>query len=254
MIRFNQTVQFQRDVSFTSPFTLTFSPTPSGSAYYQRVTVYPQAITALADGSQKYCGFRNGALNVQVIRNSDQAFAATWDGNADEGMKIIGRNYASNLDGATRIGSIRALNIQARNSGTNISWVKTMELNARNDSGKNTGELLGLHIRAENYGNVYTSTIGLDVEMSDENTTQSQPRIGAQFRNTDGSGMSACDAVMKVSHSGTNGWTNLLHCASATGDLFTAGTRTLSSGGDALCDGYLTIKVDTTPYYIPLYN
>lgn len=214
----------------------------------------PQGVNIDADCLAGTSGFRQGAVNIAMARASAQAFTATWDGNADEALKISSRNSASNLDGGTRIGAARALNVQARNSGTNLSWVKTIECNARNDSGKNVSELLGLHIRCENYGNVYTSNIGIDVEMSDENTTQSQPRIGAQFRNTDASAMSACDAVMKVSHSGTNGWTNILHLASATGDGFTAGELDDNAGQDVNCDGYLTIKVNATPYYIPCFD
>jgi hypothetical protein len=174
-------------------------------------------------------GFRQGAMNIQVDRGASDGFEATWDGNDDCGLKIIVANRANNLDGATRIGGARALNIQARNRGTNLSWVKTMELNCRNDSGKNVTELHGLHIRAENYGNVYTDVRGIDVELSDENTTQSQERMGLVIRNTDQSGMGAVDEVFKVLHTSTNGFDCLFNFAAATGDTAVANTHSIDS-------------------------
>ncbi len=213
----------------------------------------PKGIAVIAAALAGTKGLRQGAVNIALTRAAAQALVATWDGNPDTSMKVITRNYANNLDGATRIGGARALDIQARNSGTNLSWVKTMELNARNDSGKNVSELLGLHIRAENYGNVYTSTIGLDIELSDENTTQAQPRTGIQIRSTDGSGMSAVEQVFKISHSSTNGFTNLFKFNAATGDTYTA--KVTAGGGDlGNTNGYIKVDINGTPGRIPVFD
>ena len=214
--RFNGKTSFQGRLNY-------YHKGPGGGGEYAATfLVHPTAVTRLADGVQKYCGFRNGVLNVQMIRLSTQAWAATWDGNPDEGVKIIARNYANNLDGATRIGGERALNLQARNSGTNLSWVKTVEVNARNDSGKNVSELHCLHVRAENYGNVYTDVKGLDIEMSDENTTQGQERMALHVRNTDASGMSAVEEVIKITHgAASGGFTNLIKFGATTLDTYT---------------------------------
>jgi hypothetical protein len=172
-------------------------------------------------------GFRQGALNIALTREASQPIIATWDGNDDCAIKVVARNYGNNLDGVTRIGGVRALNIQARNSGTNQSWVKTAEINARNDSGKNVSELHAVHIRVENYGNVYTDVKGLDVELSDENTTQSQERTVVVLRTTDLSGMSAVNQVFKILHTSTNGFNFLFNFAGATGDTAVANTHSI---------------------------
>lgn len=211
------------------------------SAKCQDIIVRPLAGTS---------GFRQGALNIQILRAAAQAFAATWDGNADEAVKVIARNYGNNLDGATRIGGQRALNVQARNSGTNLSWVKTVEVNCRNDSGKNVTELHGLHIRAENYGNVHTDVRCLDLEMSDENTTQSQERVAILARSTDLSGMGAVDAVLKISHTSTNGWNYLFHFAGATGDTAVANTHSIDSHALAFI---AKAKLNDTDGYLPFF-
>jgi hypothetical protein len=229
--------------TFSGRLTVVRSAAGGDSAKCQDIIVRPLAGTA---------GFRQGALNIQVLRAVGQAFAATWDGNPDTGLKILARNYGNGLDGVTRIGGQRALDIQARNSGTNLSWVKTMELNARNDSGKNVSELHGLHIRAENYGNVYTDVRCLDLELSDENTTQGQERVGLLIRSTDLSGMSAADAVLKISHTSTNGFNALIKFAAATGDTYTAKATAVASLGSTL--GYAKVLIGTTPGRIAIFD
>ena len=214
----------------------------------------PQAIdidVAVLTGTS---GFRQGALNIGVTRAAGQEFIATWDGNGDNAVKILARNYGNNLDGATRIGGVQAFNVQGRNSGTNLSWVTTQEVNARNDSGKGVTDLRGIHLRMENYGNIYTSNTGLDIEMSDENTTQSQTRTAVLIRNTDASGMSAVNNVFKISHTSTNGFTNLFYFNATSGDCAAAGTLTGSGGADILCDARITCSINGTAYYIPLYD
>lgn len=229
-----------------------------GQHTFQKVNIYlkkagsdtEKALYVDVDALAGTKGFRQGAINVSVERASDQAFAVGWDGNDDCGVKIISRNRANNLDGATRIGGARALNIQARNSGTNLSWVKTMELNARNDSGKNVSELHGLHIRAENYGNVYTDIRGVDVEISDENTGGGGERMGIVIRSTDLSGMGAVDEVFKILHTSTNGFTNLINFAGATGDTAVANTHSID--GHALAF-IARCKHNSVDGYIPFF-
>lgn len=196
-------------------------------------------------------GYRQGILNLQITRASDKAWGTGWDGNPDCALKMLASNYASNLDGATRVGGVRALDIQARNRGTNLAWVKTVEINGRNDSGMNVTDVVVVHIRAENYGNIFTSNIALDLEMSDENTTQSQTRTALQIRNTDASAMSAVNNLMKVSHSGTNGFTNFMYCG-ASGDTYTAKVTAVASLGNTL--GYLLVSIAGTPGRIPVFG
>jgi hypothetical protein len=194
-------------------------------------------------------GYRQGAINLQVDRAAAQAFIATWDGNPDCGAKIIVTNRGDNLDGVTRIGATRALDIQARNRGTNLSWVKTMEINARNDSGKNVGELHCLHVRAENYGNVYTDVKGLDIEISDENTTQAQERMGLHIRSTDLSGMSAVDEAFKISHTSTNGFAQLFKFATDAGD----GVAAKATALNGMTSAYRAlVKIGAVQGYIPI--
>jgi len=246
------TKRFNGKTSFTGRTNFFHMGPGGGGEYAATFLCYPTAQTRLADGVQKYCGFRNGVQNIQMIRLPSQALAATWDGNPDEGVKIMARNYANNLDGVTRIGAVRALNLQARNSGTNLSWVKTVEINARNDSGKNVSELHCFHVRAENYGNVFTDVKGLDVEISDENTTQSQERMGLHIRSTDLSGMSAVDEVLKVTHTSTNGFTNLIKFGAATGDTYTAKATAVASLGSTL--GYAKVDINGTPGRIAIFD
>jgi hypothetical protein len=89
-------------------------------------------------------GVRQGAENVQITRSLGADF--TWDGNPDCAIKAIARNYAANT---TNQGAERGIDIQARNSGTNISWVNAANFNARNDSGKTADQLLGIGVRVE---------------------------------------------------------------------------------------------------------
>ncbi len=210
----------------------------------------PKMIELLLEPKTGTSGYRQGAINLQCDRAAAQPFTATWDGNPDCGVKIIATNRANNLDGATRIGAVRALDIQARNRGTNLSWVKTMEVNARNDSGKNVSELHCLHVRAENYGNVYTDVKGLDIEISDENTTQSQERMGLHIRSTDLSGMSAVNEVLKISHTSTNGFDKLFHFGADTGDTAAANTHAID--GHALAF-IAKCKMNATDGYLPFF-
>ncbi len=190
----------------------------------------PHAIDINASALAGTAGLRQGAINLSLTRAADQAFAATWDGNPDCGIKMLVRNYADNLDGATPIGAVQALNVQGRNSGTNILWVNAMEVNARNDGGAISDTVRGLHIRMENYGTISTSNTGLDIEMSDENYTGTQERIGILVRNTDASGMAAVDSIMKISHTSTYGFTYLADLSGCDG---ANGSVTSDSGTEA---------------------
>ena len=144
---------------------------------------------------------RQGAINVAMTRASGQD--VTWDGNPDCGIKIAARNYAANT---ANNGAARGIDVSARNSGTNISWVNAANFGARNDSGKTAYQLQGVTVRLENYGTLETDAIGLDVNMSIENDTGSPVKYGIRVRNTDASGMGAVDAVIAVSNTSTNGF------------------------------------------------
>jgi len=193
-------------------------------------------------------GVRQGAINAQIIRALGQDF--TWDGNPDCGIKVIARNYAAN---ASNQGAERGIDIQARNSGTYTSWINSANFNARNDSGKTTGQLQGILIRCENYGTVSTEVVGLDVNMSVENDTGSPTKDAIRVRNTDQSGMTACNSVLSVSNTSTNGFTYLFDL-----DGLTAANATLvsTSGTDALdFAGRLKIKMPSgSSAWINLYS
>ncbi len=203
----------------SSPFTISLAG--SGSAYGMQFNIN------VLTGTD---GLRQGGVDLNLERASDQPFIATWDGNPDCGLSIVANNRASNLDGATLIGAVRALNLQARNRGTNVAWVKTVELNARNDSGKNTNSLHGMHIRIENYGTVNDDLVGLDIELSCENDTGSPTKDAILVRNTDLSGMSVVGSVIKLSNTSTNGFGALLDL---TGIAAANGTLISTSGTDA---------------------
>lgn len=181
-------------------------------------------------------GMRQGALNVTITRASTSAMTA-WDGNPDTAIKVISRNNATN--GITQNG-VRALDIQARNDGTN-AWVKTMELNARNSSGKNTVDMVGLHIRMEVYGQVDDNITALDIEMSAENDTSSPKKTAILIRNTDGSGMTVVANVIELTNTSTNGFGAFLNM-----DGLTAANGTIvSTSGTAASTFAARLRVIT---------
>jgi hypothetical protein len=150
-------------------------------------------------------GFRQGAVFIGMSRALGQDF--TWDGNPDAGLKMQVYNYADNADGE---GAVRGLDIAARNRGLNVSWVNGASIGVRNDSGKTAYQLIGIQTRLENYGTLETEAVGLDINMSIENDTGAPVKDAIRVRNTDASGMSACNAVLAVSNTSTNGFTYLL--------------------------------------------
>ena len=169
-------------------------------------------------------GVRQGALNVQITRALGQDFV--WDGNPDCAIKAIARNYSANTAG---VGAERGIDIQARNSGTNASWCNAASFNARNDSGKTTYQLQGVLIRLENYGTLETEAVGLDVNMSIENDTGAPVKDAIRVRNTDASGMTACNSVLSVSNTSTNGFSSLLDLTGLTA----ANATLISTSGTA---------------------
>jgi hypothetical protein len=188
-------------------------------------------------------GARQGVLYIGLDRQTTQAMTG-WDGNPDCGLKIAVNNRAANT--IARNG-VRAFDIQARNRSTN-AWVKTMELNGRNDSGANTVSIEGLHIRLENYGQVDDSITGLHIELSSENDTSSPTKDAILIRNTDQSGMTAVGAVLKVSHTSTNGFTNLLDLATASGDCAEAYNAAGTGAYSIKC------KINNVTTYIHTYD
>lgn len=196
-------------------------------------------------------GFRFGGLYVDVNRASGQDFNSSWDGNPDCGLKIVSKNSAAN---AQDRGAVRGIDVQARNSGTNLAWAYAANFNARNDSGKEIDSLIGVQIRIEDYGEIDTEAIGLDVNMSIENDTGSPAKSAIRIRNTDASGMTAVRDVLLISHTSTNGFTNLINFAGASGEGIASGSLKDSAAADILCDARITIVWNGTTYYLPAYD
>lgn len=190
----------------------------------------PKALLVDVDVLTGTAGYRQGAIQVTIDRAVGQQFTAGWDGNPDNGVKIIANNRANNLDGVNEIGGIRALDAQARNRGTNLAWVKAIEFNGRNDSGCTVDSLSVVHLRAENYGTVNDSIVALDIEMSSENDTSSPTKQAILVRNTDLSGMTVVDSVLAVSNTSTNGFGALVDL---TGLTAANGTLISTSGSAA---------------------
>ena len=191
--------------------------------------------------------FRQGALNLQLNRAAGEA-DTTWDGNPDCALKIIATNRATG--NVASEGAIRGIDAQARNRGTNINWVNAANLNARNDSGMQAVSLWGLMIRVENYGNVGTDIVGLDINLSDENANvDPHTTHGILVRNTDQSGMPAVDAAIKVSHTSTNGFDAFADLATNSGDGAVASTTTPTGAATEA----LIVKIGANLRYIPCY-
>lgn len=190
--------------------------------------------------------YRQGVLQIGINRAAAQA-DTTWDGNPDCAFKVIATNRATgNLAGQ---GGIRGMDIQGRNRGTNIGEVNSAQFNARNDSGMQAVSLYVLKLRAENYGNIGTDLVGINVELSDENSNvDPHTKHGILVRNTDASGMGAVDAAIKLSHTSTNGFTAFAELA-ASGDGYAAASNAVSSGTTEA----LVVKIGANLRYIPCY-
>lgn len=191
--------------------------------------------------------FRQGALNVALTRAAANA-DTTWDGNPDTALNVIASTSATG--NVASEGAIRGASIQGRNKGTNINWVLALNLNGRNDSGKQAVQIHGLDVRCENYGNVGTEIVGIDVNLSDENANV-DPHLtyGIRVRNTDASGMPAADAALHVSHTSTNGFDAFAHLATNSGDGAVASTTTPSGAATEA----LIVKIGSNLRYIPCY-
>ena len=200
-------------------------------------------------GSLTKCA-RQGALYIEIERPSTKAMTG-WGGNPDTALKIRATNRAANT--TSRCG-VRVLDCQARNRGTTTAWVKAFDLGCRNDSGSQTDSLIAQHIRAENYGTIDTENTILDLEMSDENVTGSQIRTGIIIRSTDASAQAAVENVLKISHTSTNGFTNLIHFNGATGDTIAAGSVKDSDNADIKADYRIKCKINTTTIYLAAYD
>jgi hypothetical protein len=194
-------------------------------------------------------GFRQGALQISVNRASGQD--VTWDGNPDCGIKMMVYNRAAN---AANEGAVRGIDIAARNRGTNCSWCNAISAGVRNDSGKTAYQLIGMQTRLENYGTLETEAIGIDVNLSIENDTGAPTKTGIQVRNTDLSGMGAVNEVIKISHTSTNGFTNLFNFAGAAGDCIAAGSLRTSDATDIKCDAKIPVVWNGNTYYLAAYD
>lgn len=191
--------------------------------------------------------FRQGALGITLTRAAAQA-DTTWDGNPDTALNISARTNATG--NAASEGAIRGLQVAARNSGTNINWVLGGNISARNDSGKQAVQLHCLDVRIENFGNVATEIVGIDVNLSDENSNvDPHDKYGIRVRNTDASGMGAVDAALHISHSSTNGFTAFAHLATNAGDGASASVATPAGNTTEA----LIVKIGSNLRYIPCY-
>ncbi|KKM75729.1 hypothetical protein LCGC14_1387240 [marine sediment metagenome] len=194
-------------------------------------------------------GFRQGGIHISMDRALGED--VTWDGNPDCGLKIQVNNRAAN---ASAEGATRAIDVSARNRGANISWCNGINVGARNDSGSIASQLIGMQTRLENYGTLNTEAIGLDVNLSIENDTGSPTKTGIVIRNTDQSGMTACHEAIKISHTSTNGFTNLFNFAGASGDGIASGSLKDSDAADIKSDARITVVWNGTTYYLAAYD
>jgi hypothetical protein len=189
-------------------------------------------------------GLRQSALQINVNRASGEDHV--WDGNPDAGLKMGVTNRAANADNE---GAARCIDLSARNRGTNMSWLNGGNIGCRNDSGSIAYILTGLQTRVENYGTLNTEAVGYDINLSIESDTGSPLKYGLRIRNTDQSGMSACDAAIHVLHTSTNGFDHFAHLATNSGDGAVANAVTPSG---ATVEA-LIIKIGANTRYIPVY-
>jgi len=189
---------------------------------------------------------RRGVIQVEMWRSS----SFDWAGSPDVAFKSEINSSAANASG----GAIRSIDTTARNRGDDMTWIHGIHAGVRNDSGSTCPELIGLSTRVENYGVMATQMMGIDVNMSCENDDGAGAKIGIQVRNTDASARTAVDDVLKISHTSTNGFTNLFNFAAATGDCVAAGSLDDSATADIQCDYRITCVINGTTFYIPGYD
>jgi hypothetical protein len=206
----------------------------------------PSGLRVLQEVLSGTGAFRQGAFNLQINRAAAEA-DSSWDGNPDTGLNISATNRATgNVAGE---GALRGLQVAARNRGTNINWVLGANISSRNDSGMQATQLHCLDVRIENFGNVATEIVGIDVNLSDENSNvDPHDKYGIRIRNTDASGMGAVDAAIHVTHTSTNGFTAFAHLGA-----LTDGGASSSSTPSSAAVGALVVKVAGDLRYIPLY-
>jgi hypothetical protein len=188
-------------------------------------------------------GLRQGALAIVVERPDGEDFV--WDGNPDAGLKVTVDNEAANADNQ---GALRGIDVKAQNWGDELSWMHGGNINARH-SGDNLYELQGIGTRVENYATVYTSILGIDVNLSDEDKGGSHTLHGIRVRNTDQSAQAAADAAFLISHTSTNGFAALIEAAAAAGDGFVASVATPNGNTTHA----LIVEIAGTIYYLPVY-
>ena len=104
-------------------------------------------------------------------------------------------------------------------------------------------------IRVENYGQVDTDIVGLDINLSDEADTGGHTKHGLLIRNTDQSAQAAADAAIKVSHTSTNGFDAFAELATNSGDGAVASTTTPTGAATEA----LIVKIGANLRYIPCY-
>ena len=201
-------------------------------------------------------GWRQGAINIEVTRQSGQDFADVWDGNPDCGIKCVVTNDADNV---TSRGMVRGVDIQARNDGVSLATVQAGSFNARISGGASAevDNLHGIFITLEAYDAINTEAVGLDITMLIEDDSGGGVRTGIRVRNTDQSSQPAVENVFLISHTSTNGFVNLFYFNAATGDCVAAGDLVPAhdpDGSSIGADAYAVCSINGTPYYIALYD
>ena len=191
---------------------------------------------------------RRGAISIDIWRTADMA---TWAGSPDTGIKIQLDCVATNSDGS---GAVRSIDTTARNRGADISWIHGIHAGVRNDSGSNCYEIVGLSTRVENYGVLNTQCMGLDVNMSIESDDGGGSKTGILVRNTDLSAQTAVDEVIKISHTSTNGFVNLINFAGASGESIASGSLKNSDDADIKADARIKIVWNSNTYYLAAYD
>jgi hypothetical protein len=195
-------------------------------------------------------GTRNGTVNITTRRD---AVWATWDGNADIGLKVLSYNYSVSLTN----GRILAVEVLARNRTGSCYSVHGGYFTAENYNGAgNIADLIAFEVHAKQ-NSVATGNVKA-LRVMDESGSSTGTHYGIELTTGDGAFMRDYGIMIDCNAAVGAGWTNAISFNGAITNVLdfenSDGTNgaTLHEHGHTLSGAGVKIRIDVagTPYYI----
>jgi hypothetical protein len=195
-------------------------------------------------------GTRNGTVNITTRRD---AVWATWDGNADIGLKVLSYNYSVSLTN----GRILAVEVLARNRTGSCYSVHGGYFTAENYNGAgNIADLIAFEVHSKQ-NSVATGNVKA-LRVMDESGSSTGTHYGIELTTGDGAFMKLYGIHINSAAVSGSGWTNAISFNDAITNVFdfenSDGTNgaTLKAGTYSTGGNEVKIQIDVagTPYYI----